>query len=52
MISVVPRIARICKAVIKKSRPKWTALIISVIPRCRRAAALGTGDRPAACRAV
>lgn len=34
-------IYHICKVVIKKSRPKWTALIISVIPRCRRAAASG-----------
>lgn len=31
-----------CKVITKKSRPKWTALIISVIPRGRRAAAWGT----------
>lgn len=31
-----------CKVVTKKSRPKWTALIISVILRGRRAAAWGT----------
>lgn len=31
-----------CKVITKKSRPKWTALIIPLIPRCRRAAAWGT----------
>lgn len=31
-----------CKVITKKSRPKWTALIIPLIPRCRRAAVWGT----------